>query len=767
MKYIKFFEEININDTNLVGGKNSSIGEMIQNLSKFGIIIPAGFAITSDAYWFYLKHNNLLEKLKIIMDQLLGSSDVKILQSVGMQARELILQGDFPQELSIEILKAYKELSLRYNQQECDVAVRSSATAEDLPTASFAGQQATYLNVHGTHTLLLSVKKCMASLFTDRAIFYRVQNKFDHFQVTLSVGVQKMVRSDLACSGVAFSLDTETGFRDIVEISSSYGLGDSIVQGLVNPDEFHVHKKTLELGFEPIIKKYLGNKETKIIYAKQRTESVKVEEDYSNLRGSWSPMDIEWAKDGIDGKLYIVQARSETVHSLLRVDKLVRYHLTNPEQPKNILVAGLSVGQKIAYGKVRIIKSIKDISSFVSGDILVTGMTDPDWVPVMKKAAAIITDRGGRTCHAAIVSRELGIPAIIGTQNATQVLKEGQAITVDCSKGSVGNVYAGILPFEIETTELKTLPKAPVEVMLNIADPNRAFEVSFLPVSGVGLARIEFIINSIIKVHPMAIVFPEKIKDKKILEKINQLAQGYDSLREFFVSSLAQGIASIAGAFYPKEVIVRLSDFKSNEYRDLLGGEYFEPSEENPMIGFRGAIRYCSEMYGPAFALECQAVKRAYEIMGFKNIKIMIPFVRTIYEAQCAMGSLSQHGIDKEKMGLKVYMMCEIPSNVLLIEEFAKIFDGFSIGSNDLTQLTLGADRDSNLLGVTFNEQDEAVLKFIKMAIDGAKKSGKYIGICGQAPSDFPDFADFVIKSGIDSVSLNPDSVIPFLMRYK
>ncbi len=792
MKYIKFFEDINIHDINLVGGKNSSIGEMIKNLSSFGILVPDGFAITSEAYWYYLEYNNLLEKMRNIMSKLETPSDVKTLQSVGEQVRELILKGDFPEELSSEIVKAYHELSKRYKQENCDVAVRSSATAEDLPNASFAGQQETFLNVNGDISLLIAVKKCLASLFTDRAIIYRIENKFDHFKVALSVGIQKMVRSDLACSGVAFSLDTETGFKDVVEISSSYGLGDSIVQGIVNPDEFCVHKKTLELGFEPIIKKYLGNKETKIVYGKTQTTTVKVEkkdqarfslsdqeilelskfviriEDYySKLRGAWSPMDVEWAKDGIDGKIYIVQARSETVHSLLRVDKLVRYHLAHPNQAKEVLVTGLSIGQKIAYGKVRVIKSAKEISKFETGDILVTGMTDPDWVPIMKKAAAIITDRGGRTCHAAIVSRELGIPAVIGTHTATEILKNGQSVTVDCSHGSLGQVYSGILPFEIDITELKSLPKPPVEVMMNIADPNRAFEASFLPVSGVGLARIEFIINSIIKVHPLAVLFPEKIKNKKTLEKINQLAVGYGSLQEFFVSSLAQGIATIAGAFYPKTVIVRLSDFKSNEYRGLIGGEYFEPDEENPMIGFRGAIRYCSEMYAPAFALECEAIKRAREVMGFKNIKVMVPFVRTVYEAQCALSALSQNGLDKEKNDLEVYMMCEVPSNVLLIDEFAKIFDGFSIGSNDLTQLTLGADRDSNLLGVTFNEQDPAVLKFLKMAIDGAKKSGKYIGICGQAPSDFPEFADFIIKAGIDSVSLNPDSVIPFLMRYK
>ena len=790
MKYIKFFDEIDLQDIHLVGGKNASIGQMIQNLKEKNIRVPEGFAITSDAYWYVVKSNNLLSRMHSLMQQLSDLSDLSLLEKIGPQIRKLIINAELPKDLAKEIESAYNMLSKIYSKKEIDVAVRSSATAEDLPFASFAGQQETYLNIKGPDELLESVKKCMASLFTERAIVYRVQNKIDHFQVGISVGVQKMVRSDLASSGVAFSLDTETGFKNVVVINSSYGLGEAIVQGLLNPDEFYVLKETLIKGYKPIIKKYLGSKTIKIEYAKKgksKTIEVPVDEKlrykfsltdneilelskmiliiedyYSELKGSWAPVDVEWAKDGIDGKIYIVQSRPETVHSLHdEKNKLIKYHLTPHQNPK-LITEGLSIGQKISHGRSRIIESINQVKEFNEGDILVTTMTDPDWVPIMKKAAGIVTNRGGRTCHAAIVSRELGIPAIVGTENGTELIKEGQAITIDCSKGSAGYVYDGIYSYDIETYTIKRKKKIPVELMLNIADPNRAFETSFLPVQGVGLARIEFIVNSTIKIHPMAIVNPEKIKDKKTLEEIYFISRTYDDLKDYFVEKLAEGIGTIVGAFYPRPVLVRLSDFKSNEYRDLLGGEYFEPIEENPMIGFRGASRYCSDRYAAAFALECAAIRKVFNIMGLNNMKVMIPFVRNVYEASCSLAALERHGIHK-KNGYEIYMMCEIPSNVILMKEFAELFDGFSIGSNDLAQLTLGVDRDSAILGPLFDERDPAVLKIIEMAIKGAHKAGKTIGICGQAPSDFIDFAKFLIKHKIDSISLNPDSVLSFL----
>ncbi|MCL4361019.1 phosphoenolpyruvate synthase [Candidatus Dependentiae bacterium] len=792
MKYIKLFKDTGINDIAIVGGKNASIGEMIQHLSSLGIRIPQGFAITSESYWHHLKSNHLISRLKQIAQQLEFPIDVSVLQQVGQEIRKLIYDAPLPQDLEKEIVQAYEELCKIY-KPNCDVAVRSSATAEDLPSASFAGQQETYLNVKGADYLLDSVKKCMASLFTDRAIVYRINNKIDHFQVGISVGIQKMVRSDLACAGVAFTLDTDTGFKDIVEITSSYGLGQALVSGLVNPDEFHVHKKTLMQGFRPIIKKQLGDKEIKIIYDENKSKTpIKtvdldlkdrnkfsltddeilelskycciIEDYYSKLNNKWMPMDIEWAKDGQDGKIYIVQARPETVHSLQnRAETLTRYYLQSPNNVK-ILLQGLSVGQKIANGAVKILKSLKDSKNFEEGDILVTSMTDPDWVPIMKKAAAIITDKGGRTCHAAIVSRELGIPAIIGTKDATKILHDGQNVTVDCSQGYIGYIYDGVYTFEKHEIVLKNLKKPPVQLMLNIADPNRAYELSFLPVDGVGLARMEFTINSIIKIHPMAIVHPERIKNDHIKNEIEQLSLGYQNPKDFFVDRLAQALGTIAGAFYPRPVIIRFSDFKSNEYANLIGGQLFEPKEENPMIGFRGAIRYCSENYADGFALECAALKKVYKEMGFTNIQLMIPFVRNLYDARCALDAVESNGINYSKDKIKMLMMCEIPSNVILIDEFSKLFDGFSIGSNDLTQLTLGVDRDSTLLASLFDERDLAVKKLIEMAIKGAKKAKKHIGICGQAPSDFPDFAHFLIENKIDSISLNSDSVLPFLL---
>lgn len=804
MLYIKKFTDIRLTDGPLVGGKNASLGEMIHNLSHQGIMIPMGFAVTCKAYLYHLEYNKLVEPIKKEMAKLDNYADVERLHQVGTRVRELILHAPFPDDLVTEIKQAYLDLCNYYKEKNIDVAIRSSATAEDLPHASFAGQQETYLHIEGYHEVLEAVKKCMASLFTDRAIVYRIEQGFDHFQVAISVGVQKMVRSDKASSGVIFTLETESGFRDLIVINSSYGLGENIVQGLINPDEFHVHKPTLKLGFKPIVKKYLGSKETKLIYTNKPKNAVKnvpvllkdrqqfslsdneilnlsqqaliIEEYYSQLKKSWSPMDIEWAKDGIDQKLYIVQARPETVNvRRSRIDTLVRYHLETDHKKPTTIISGLSIGRKIAHGIARVYNTIQDIAQFKEGDILVTSMTDPDWVPHMKKAAAIITDQGGRTCHAAIVSRELGIPALVGTIRATELIQDGSPITVDCSQGATGFVYEKILPYSVETIQLHDLPKVPAEIMLNIGDPDQACELSFLPVAGVGLARLEFIITNTIKLHPMAAACPDKITDPKLRKQIDARTTAYTNWQDYYVSKLAQGIGAIAAAFYPKPVCVRLSDFKSNEYRNLLGGMLFEPTEENPMIGFRGAVRYCSEFYKAAFALECQALQKAIFDMGLSNIQIMVPFVRTPQEAQCTIDILAEHGLSRKafadfshaKNQQHIIMMCEIPSNIILLEEFAHYFDGFSIGSNDLTQLTLGVDRDSGLLSACFDERDPAVQKFLSLAIQKAKKLKKYIGICGQAPSDFPEITDLLIAEGIDSISLSADSVIPFFMQYK
>ncbi|HLW72699.1 MAG TPA: phosphoenolpyruvate synthase, partial [Candidatus Babeliales bacterium] len=713
------------------------------------------------------------------------------LHKVGSEIRKLIMHGRIPDDLAQEIITAYHTLSARYKKKEVDVAVRSSATAEDLPTASFAGQQDTFLNVVGDKSLLDACKKSMASLFTDRAIIYRIDKGFDHFKVALSIGVQKMIRSDGAVSGVAFSLDTESGFKDVVMIEALYGLGESIVQGLVTPDEYIVHKPTLVDGYASIIKKFCGDKKTKIVYGRSNvTKTVKVSEKdqhafalsdkeilelaqfvvtiethYSKLKKGWSPMDIEWAKDARDGKLYIVQARPETIYAGKKALVLQQYTFNNNVQ-KEVVVVGLSIGHKIVSGVARVVKGAQDIAQVKEGDIIVTEMTDPDWVPVMKRAAGIVTDRGGRTCHAAIVSRELAIPAIVGTKNGTTAIKNGDTITLDCFHGAVGTVYKGKLAYTIDETVLDDIPTLPVAVMVNIADPDSALQLSFLPVAGVGLARLEFIITNFIKVHPMALLYPERVEDKVVRAEIDTLTASYKNKIDFFVEQLSQGVGMIAAAFYPRPVVVRLSDFKSNEYRNLLGGSYFEPIEENPMIGFRGASRYYNERYKEAFALECQALLRVRAVMGLKNVKIMIPFVRTVQEAQFVVDEMALHGLVRGDDGLELVMMCEVPSNVIMIEEFSRYFDGFSIGSNDLTQLVLGVDRDSTILASLFDERDEAVNKMMVMAIEGAHKSGRYIGICGQAPSDYPEIAEFLIKAGIDSLSLNADSVLPFLMSY-
>lgn len=793
MKFIKQFSQITIEDIPSVGGKNASLGEMIRALTPKGILIPNGFVVTADAYWYFIKENKLEAPLRAALEPIEGSDDIAVLQQAGKKARELMKAGRLPEDLEREIIQSYEALAASCNQEDFAVAARSSATAEDLPTASFAGQQESFLNVRGKDELLKACVDCMASLFTDRAIVYRVENGFDHFQVALSVGIQQMIRSDLGSSGVAFSLDTETGFSQVVTIESAWGLGESIVQGKVTPDEFIVHKPTLEDGYASIIQKKVEKKLIKTVYAEKNNELtvdipttldeqnsislsdehilslarqvVMIEKYYSDKAQRWTPMDIEWAVDGIDGKLYIIQARPETVHVSQDHQILRSYHLQG--KPTDPIAVGQSIGQQIASGVARVITNARDIDQVQKGDIIVTDMTDPDWVPAMKRAAGIITDRGGRTCHAAIVSRELGIPAIVGTGNATDVITDGAPVTIDCSRGSDGLVYEGSIEFKVEEIKLESVPKLPVSIYVNLADPASAFTTSFLPVDGVGLARIEFIIANDIKIHPMALIHPEKILEPQISTTIKNLTHGYAQPEDFFVDRLAQGIGMLAAAFYPRPVVVRLSDFKSNEYRNLIGGVYFELEEENPMIGFRGASRYYHERYREAFALECAALKKVREVMGLKNVKVMVPFVRTITEAQKVLALMQELGLARGVDGLEIIMMCEVPSNVILIDQFSTFFDGFSIGSNDLTQLTLGVDRDSEILAPMFDERDEAVKRMMAFAIEGAHKAHRPIGVCGQAPSDFPEIAQFLIEKKIDSLSLNPDSVLPFLMRYK
>ena len=785
MKFIKPFESISIQDIPLVGGKNASLGEMIQKLTPKGVLIPSGFALTAEAYRFHLSANNLEAPIKKLLDSL-SRKNLDEFARIAHEIRALIKNAPLPQEITAEVTQAYHDIEKRYGTQ-CDVAVRSSATAEDLPEASFAGQQETYLNIRGVADLLAACTRCFASLFTNRAISYRMDHNFDHMSVALSIGVQKMVRSDLASSGVIFTLDTESGFKDVVFITASYGLGENIVQGSVNPDEFYVHKATLKQNFKPILKKRLGSKLFKLIYSQENGTPVKnievpladrrhysltndeilslarqaviIEDHYTEQKKAWCPMDIEWAKDGNDGKLYIVQARPETVHSNKQRDNYFEEYLLSKAK-NTILATGKSVGRKIVTGTARVVESAKNMSSVLAGEILITDMTDPDWEPIMKVAAGIITNRGGRTCHAAIISRELGIPAIVGAGDATERIKTGQTITLDCSSGETGLVYDGTVPFEIKKVALGTLKKPPVDIMVNLGNPDEAFNVAKLPTSGVGLARLEFIINSSIQIHPMALVHPEKVTNPDDRKAIDDLTAEYADKKEFFVDKLAQEAGTIAAAFYPQPVIIRLSDFKSNEYRKLIAGEAFEPEEENPMIGFRGASRYHHEHYQEAFALECQAMKKIRDEMGLTNVILMLPFVRTITEAKAVIATMKQHGLAQGKDGLEIYMMCEVPSNVILIDEFSKIFDGFSIGSNDLTQMTLAVDRDSALVSDIFDERDMAVKTMLKMAIEGAKRNKKKIGICGQGPSDYPELATFLIECGINSMSLNPDAVL-------
>lgn len=792
MKFIKQFNQLGIQDTSLVGGKTASLGQMIVNLTKKGVHIPDGFAITAKAYWHYIEYNELLDSIKKIVEEI-DVNDLQKLKQRASDIRQLFINAHMPPDLAQEIIEAYNNLSAEYNQKNVDVAVRSSATAEDLPGASFAGQQESYLHIQGEEQLLKACKKCFASLFTDRAIIYRTTKGFDHFKIALSIAIQKMVRSDLASAGVAFSLDTETGFKDLIMIDAAYGLGEAVVQGIVNPDEFHVFKTTLKEGFQPIIQKIVGSKKKKLIYSSAQkplewveinlkdaqkfcltdeevialAKNVAVIEDYySELKGGWCPMDVEWAKDGIDGMIYIVQARPETVHAIKKATTFVQQYSLEPDVKKElsskIVVEGQSIGTKIVSGTARIIKNTKENIQFNEGDILVTYMTDPDWVPLMQKAAGIITESGGRTCHAAIVSRELGIPAVIGAAGATTKIREGQTVTLDCTQGTQGFVYEGKIPFIVEEIDTKKIVEPKVSIMVNVADPDSAFTICQLPfLSGVGLARVEFIIAHTIKAHPMAFTKTDKITDPKIQQELEALTAAYPSKEDFFIDSLAQGIATICAAFYPHQVIVRFSDFKTNEYHDLLAGSYFEPKESNPMLGLRGASRYYNPLYQPAFALECAAIKKVRDEMGLTNCITMIPFVRTVDEAWRVITLMKKNGLVQGENGLQIYMMVEIPSNVILIDDFCKLFDGFSIGSNDLTQTTLAVDRDSALLAPLFDERDKAIKKMCAMVIEGALKHKKPIGICGQAPSDYPEFAQFLIEQGITSLSLNADSVLP------
>ena len=788
-KYVRWFDEIGIDDIPSVGGKNASLGEMYRELTDKDIKIPNGFAITADAYWHVLESAGVLEELKQTLEGL-DTDDVTDLATRGKKARNLVLDAGIPDDLWEEIKTAYDKLCEQYGE-DTDVAVRSSATAEDLPNASFAGQQETYLNIHGYHSLKDSCNRCFASLFTDRAISYRVNNGFDHFSVGLSIGVMKMVRSDLASSGVIFTIDTETGFENVVFITGAYGLGENVVQGLVNPDEFYVFKPTLKDGYRPIIKKKRGSKGIKMIYGRgdsrvltrnvevpeaERKQfcitddevltlakfAVTIEDHYSNKKDKHVPMDIEWAKDGETGELFIVQARPETVQSQKRKDVLETYYL---DERSDLVVTGRSVGAKIASGQVHVIPDVSQLSEFNTGEILVADTTTPDWEPVMKRAAAIITNKGGRTCHAAIVSRELGIPAVVGAGDATEKLKDEMDVTVSCAEGDAGRVYEGILPFHIETVELKGLEKTKTEIMMNLGNPEEAFALSMIPNDGIGLARLEFIITSYIKIHPMALVHPEKVEDEELLEEIDKLTGRYENKADFFVEKLAQGVATITAAFHPKPVVVRMSDLKSNEYASLMGGEYFEFEENNPMLGFRGASRYYDERYREGFALECKAMKKVRDEMGLTNLILMIPFCRRIEEAEKVLDEMKKNGLVRGENGLQFYMMTEIPSNVLLIDEFSQYFDGFSIGSNDLTQLTLGVDRDSEILASSFDERDEAVKRIVSMALQGSKRNNKHSGLCGQAPSDYPEFAEFLVKEGIDSISLNPDSVMKIALK--
>ncbi|UXE64200.1 MAG: pyruvate, water dikinase [Woronichinia naegeliana WA131] len=787
--FILWFEEVGTQDVGLVGGKNSSLGEMIQELTTKGVNVPGGFATTAHAYRYFIESAGVEAKLRKLFADL-DVNNLRNLQKRAKKARALILDTPFPQNLQDAIAVAYAEMCDRYGENT-DVAVRSSATAEDLPEASFAGQQETYLNVHGIKGVLESCHKCFASLFTDRAISYRQEKGFDHFAVALSVGVQKMVRSDLATSGVMFSIDTETGFKNAALITAAYGLGENVVQGAVNPDEYFVFKPTLKEGFKPILEKRLGSKAIKMIYetgGNKLTKNVEVpqgdrdqycindeeilqlarwaciiEDHYTQVRGMDTPMDIEWAKDGVTGELYIVQARPETVQSQKSANIIKTYEL---KEHSTVLATGRSVGAAIGQGKAQVIHNVSQINQFRPGEVLITNRTDPDWEPIMKQASAIVTNQGGKTCHAAIIAREMGIPAIVGCNDATEKIPTGQDVTICCSEGEEGRVFTGLLPYQIHETALNNIPRTKTQILMNVGNPEQAFGFASYPADGVGLARLEFIIANHIKAHPLALMKFDELEDPEAKAEIAELTKLYVGDRaQFFVDKLAHGIGMIAAAFYPKPVVVRMSDFKTNEYANLLGGRQFEPKEENPMIGWRGASRYYDPNYREAYALECKALKIVRDEMGLTNVIPMIPFCRTPDEGRKVIAEMEKNGLKQGENGLQIYVMCELPSNVILADEFSKVFDGFSIGSNDLTQLTLGLDRDSSLVAHLFDERNEGVKRMVKMAIETAKANGRKIGICGQAPSDYPEFAEFLVELGIDSISLNPDSVLKTVLR--
>lgn len=779
-KFIRPFEEVRLSDVSLVGGKNASLGELISELANEGIAVPSGFVITADAYSRVLAEHGVRDKLDVLLKNV-NKDDIEQLSALGQQARTLIKKAGIPEDLREEICAAYRRMEARYGA-DVDVAVRSSATAEDLPDASFAGQQESFLNVRGELALLEACSNCFASLFTNRAISYRVDKGFDQLSIRLSIGVQKMVRSDLATAGVIFTLDPESGFRNAILVTGAYGLGENLVAGRLDPDEYLVFKPTLKTHPRPIIRKKMGAKQLRMIYSahgsrttknvtvspedRQRyclsdedvlylaRAALKIEEHYRQLSGNDSAMDIEWAKDGQDGLIYIVQARPETVHSQKEANRISTYAL---EEAGSVLLTGRAIGQRIGSGRTRIISSVQELDSFQEGEVLVTDMTDPDWEPVMKRAGAIITNSGGRTCHAAIISRELGVPCIVGTSNATTSLKNGTPVTVFCGDGAEGIVYDGILHYKVTEIQLDLVAQTKTRVMVNLGNPELAFTIGMLPIDGVGLARQEFIIANEVKVHPLALTRYEQLTDRKVQAEVDKLTQDYAKREDYFVDKLAQGVSMIAAAFYPRPVIVRLSDFKTNEYANLLGGKQFEPEEENPMIGFRGACRYYSERYRDGFELECRALLKSRAEMGLTNIKIMVPFCRTRQEGELVLAEMARNGLARGEDGLEVYAMCELPSNVFCMNDFAEIFDGFSIGSNDLTQLILGLDRDSSIVAPLFDERNPAVLQAISLAIQGAHRHGKTIGICGQAPSDYPEFIEFLLAEGIDSISLNAD----------
>ena len=775
--YVISLGKLGADDVEIAGGKNASLGEMISNLSEAGVTVPGGFATTAAAYREFLENSGLNDRIHELLDTL-DVDDVRALAEAGTQIRKWIVEQPFQPELEQAVQTAWNELA--GDNPNLAVAVRSSATAEDLPDASFAGQQETFLNIRGYDNILVAIKEVFASLFNDRAISYRVHQGFDHRQVALSAGIQKMVRSETASSGVMFTLDTESGFRDAVFITSSYGLGEMVVQGAVNPDEFYVHKPTLEAGRPAVLRRNLGSKAVKMMYTGESSagRSVRILDVDEAERHVFSitdadveelarqaviiekhykrPMDIEWAKDGDDGKIYIVQARPETVKSRAQAGVMERYLL---KETGKVVVEGRSIGQKIGSGKVQVIHNISEMDKIQPGDVLVSDMTDPDWEPVMKRASAIVTNRGGRTCHAAIIARELGIPAVVGCGDATDVLKDGQEVTVSCAEGDTGLIYEGLLDFDVRSSSVDTMPDLPFQIMMNVGNPDRAFDFAALPNSGVGLARLEFIINRMIGVHPKALLNYDNLP-VDIRASVDKRIAGYSSPVDFYVEKLVEGVATIAAAFYPAKVIVRLSDFKSNEYANLIGGRLYEPEEENPMLGFRGASRYISDGFRDCFELECRAMRKVRDEMGLTNVELMVPFVRTVGEARQVSDLLAENGLRRGENGLRLIMMCELPANALLAESFLEYFDGFSIGSNDMTQLTLGLDRDSGVIAHLFDERNEAVKALLSMAIQACRKTGKYIGICGQGPSDHPDFAKWLMEQGINTVSLNPDSVL-------